>query len=84
MPGLTILGAAGIPKVESSHGLKIDLETNDVIAEHVGFLIDPGQGSTAGSRSPWDWAKSYAPRCPKSDVVTKDFATRVLRPRRGD
>ncbi|MCE9660439.1 MAG: hypothetical protein K8R60_17900 [Burkholderiales bacterium] len=61
----------------------VDLQTNEVIAERTGFLMDPGQGSTSGSRSPWAWAKSYGPRCPQIDVSTKDFVTRVLKARRG-
>jgi len=58
----------------------IDLQTNEVIAKRVGYLIDTGQGSTAGFRSPWGWAQSYAPRCPQVDVHLKDFVANILQP----
>ena len=31
----------------------IDLKTNEVVAERIGYMIDRGQGVTAGGRSPW-------------------------------
>lgn len=40
----------------------IDLQTNQVIAERVGYMFDPGLGSTAGFRSPWLQAADTA--CP--------------------
>ena len=40
----------------------IDLQTNEVIAERIGYMIDRGQGNTAGGRSPWLLAASNA--CP--------------------
>lgn len=40
----------------------IDLETNEVIAERIGYMIDRGQGITAGGRSPWLLAAQNA--CP--------------------
>lgn len=40
----------------------IDLETNEVIAERIGYMIDRGQGATAGGRSPWLLAAGTA--CP--------------------
>lgn len=40
----------------------IDLQTNEVIAERIGYMIDGGQGATAGGRSPWLLAASSA--CP--------------------
>lgn len=40
----------------------IDLKTNEVIAERIGYMIDGGQGDTAGGRSPWLLAASVA--CP--------------------
>jgi hypothetical protein len=59
----------------------VDLKTNEVIAEQAGFLIDPGQGNTAGFRSPWGWARSYSKACPPltSDHNTK-FVFKVLQP----
>jgi hypothetical protein len=58
----------------------IDLQTNEVIAERIGYLIDTGQGSTAGFRDPWGWAQTYAPRCPSIDKRTWDFSIFVLHP----
>jgi hypothetical protein len=40
----------------------IDLQTNEVIAERRGYMIDPGQGETSGGRSPWLIAANNA--CP--------------------
>lgn len=40
----------------------IDLQTNEVIAERIGYMVDWAQGSTAGFRSPWLFAADYA--CP--------------------
>jgi hypothetical protein len=40
----------------------IDLQTNEVIAERVGYMMDRGLGSTAGFRSPWGYALRNA--CP--------------------
>ena len=40
----------------------IDLKNSEVIGERVGYMMDPGQGSSAGFRSPWLVAHSFA--CP--------------------
>ncbi len=40
----------------------IDLETNEVIAERIGYMMDRGQGSRAGDRQPWLLAAANA--CP--------------------
>lgn len=40
----------------------IDLKTNEVVAERIGYLMDRGQGSLAGFRSPWVLAACNA--CP--------------------
>ncbi len=66
----------------------IDLQTNEVIAERVGFMMDRGLGSTAGFRSPWGFAHDVA--CPEPrrvsdgrayrDQNTPIFASKVLRP----
>jgi hypothetical protein len=62
----------------------IDLQTNEVIGQRVGYIIDPGQGSTAGSRSPWGWAKAHAPSCPAVHATTLEFAVRVIKPTEGE
>jgi hypothetical protein len=40
----------------------VDLETNEVIAERIGYMMDWAQGSGAGQRSPWLFAADNA--CP--------------------
>ncbi len=40
----------------------IDLETNEVMAERIGYMVDRYQGSRAGGRRPWLFAADYA--CP--------------------
>jgi len=40
----------------------IDLQTNEIIAERVGYMMDWAQGSRAGGRSPWLFAADTA--CP--------------------
>jgi hypothetical protein len=69
----------------------VDLQTNEVMAERIGYMMDPGQGSNSGGRSPWLSAADYA--CPDfrwsgerqsgfSYQVgqTRKFATKVLKP----
>ena len=59
----------------------IDLQTNKVIAERVGYMVDRGQGSQAGFRSPWLLAQETS--CPPSDRLvprTRTFVQSVLRP----
>jgi hypothetical protein len=40
----------------------VDLQTNEVIAERIGYMMDQGQGSTAGFTVPWQMARRTA--CP--------------------
>lgn len=58
----------------------IDIKKNEIVAERLGYLMDTGQGSTAGDRDPWGWARSYAPRCPQKIESAADFALRVIYP----
>ncbi len=66
----------------------IDLQTNQVMAERIGYMIDFGQGNESGGRSPWLLALNYAcPAFPKdgggranTDVQTKKFVVQVLIP----
>jgi hypothetical protein len=69
----------------------IAMQTNEVIAERTGYMIDRGQGSQIGGRSPWAFARDSA--CPAYrsatdgrayfDPVSAQFAQRVLRPSTG-
>ena len=64
----------------------IDLQTNEVIAERIGYMVDWAQGSQAGGRSPWLLATRQA--CPKflgehfSTQIgqTEKFVEKVLKP----
>jgi len=40
----------------------LDLSTGEVIAERIGYMMDPGQGNNSAGRSPWLIAASHA--CP--------------------
>jgi hypothetical protein len=40
----------------------IDLQTNEVIAERIGYMMDRGQGNDSGGRAPWLFAADHA--CP--------------------
>ncbi len=40
----------------------IELSTKSVLAERIGYMMDPGQGASGGGRSPWLIAAGYA--CP--------------------
>lgn len=65
----------------------IDLQSNEVIAERLGYMMDPGQGSRGGGRAPWQMAVSHA--CPAFPGVhsqaqigqTDRFVEKVLLPR---
>jgi hypothetical protein len=66
----------------------IDLKTNEVIAERIGYMIDKGQGSEAGFRQPWRFAAYNA--CPAFPTIndrnvkqagqTRNFVEKVLTP----
>ena len=74
----------------------IDLQTNEVIAERVGYMMDPGQGNRAGGRAPWAFATATAcpsflrnfktvhtsPVPPSQLYQTLDFVEKVLIPKR--
>lgn len=67
----------------------LDLQTNEVMAERIGYMMDRGQGSTSGGRSPWLLAASHA--CPAFPTdpgghayqtdQTHDFVVKALRPK---
>ncbi len=40
----------------------VDIQTNEVIAERIGYMMDAGQGNTAGGSEPWERATNRA--CP--------------------
>ena len=64
----------------------IDLKTDAVMAERIGFMMDRGQGNTSGGRSPWLLAERTAcPEFPKTSgghpfkgYQTRNFVEKVL------
>jgi hypothetical protein len=73
----------------------IDLQTNEVIAKRVGYMMDLGLGSTAGFRSPWSLARreNSCPPLPRDRVSGQsypreqektDFLFKVLQPTKGE
>jgi hypothetical protein len=62
----------------------IDLQTREVVAERTGYLMNTRRGRIEYSNDSWAWARLYAPRCPKRDERTWDFASKRLRPSNGE
>jgi hypothetical protein len=72
----------------------VDLQSNEVIAERVGYMMDRGLGSKAGFRSPWGLAQQYA--CPEFQTIgpsdprrtrgaeNRRFITKALQPSTGE
>ncbi|MDT9000312.1 hypothetical protein RQP53_13645 [Paucibacter sp. APW11] len=56
----------------------IDLQTQEVIAERIGYMVDWAQGSRAGGRQPWTFAADNA--CPAFD---SDYPTRPVKNQSG-
>jgi hypothetical protein len=68
----------------------IDLQTNEIIAERIGYMMDRGLGDKSGFRNPWAFAEQYAcpefrqigpsdPRRGRSYNETAIFITKVLK-----
>lgn len=69
----------------------VDLQTREVIAERIGYMIDAGQGSMGGGRQPWTHARSHG--CPPLTEpagnetrigFTRRFVESVLRVKSGE
>jgi hypothetical protein len=65
----------------------IDLQSNEVIAERIGYMMDVGQGDTSAGRSPWQSAASYSCQAFKPPYAfadqrrqTQRFVVKVLVP----
>ncbi len=65
----------------------IDLQTKEVMAERIGYMMDRGQGDRGGGRSPWLFAADNA--CPEfaprhgstaQPLQTENFVENVLKP----
>lgn len=69
----------------------IDLETNEVVAERIGYMMDRGQGAlgTGGTHPAWSRAMRHAcPAFPKNrdgrpfhDAQTQTFVAKILKPK---
>jgi hypothetical protein len=71
----------------------VDLVTNEIIAERIGYMFDAGQGSRGGGRSPWLFAFDHAcpsflarskkpgPAAPLALYQTARFVEKVLQPK---
>ncbi len=57
----------------------IDLETNEVMAERIGYMVDKGLGATGGGRHPWSYARQWS--CPLTPlpVSSREFVEKVLK-----
>jgi hypothetical protein len=71
----------------------IDLQTNKLVAKRVGYMMDPGLGSTAGFRDPWGFARYNScpeqPKLPDGRPVSREdekkaFVFKVLQPTKGE
>jgi hypothetical protein len=65
----------------------VDLQSSEVIAERIGYMMDRGLGSTFNGRSPWLFAERSA--CPAFDeghrgAEGRRFVHRVLQPTKGE
>jgi Tfp pilus assembly protein PilE len=70
----------------------VDLQTNEVIAERIGYMFDSGLGDQGGGRAPWAFAAWNA--CPPFDKSasgnpvkssrSRAFVLRVLTPTQGE
>ena len=57
----------------------VDQESGAIVAERIGFLIEPALGSRAGQRRPWLSAKSKSNTCPEAhDWTDRWFVLSVL------
>lgn len=64
----------------------LDLSDNSIVAERIGFLIEPRFGSTEGQRRPWMTARgpnTTCPAIPSVDLLNRLFVLKVLRPAQG-
>ena len=61
----------------------VDLSTNEVLGERIGYVLEPGFGSTAGARRPWLFAEGVAcPTIKRNVAIDRLFVQKILRPSR--
>lgn len=58
-----------------------DRSSNSIVAERIGYMIEPGFGSGAGHRRPWLAGRGPRSTCPEAhDYSNRWFIFKVLRP----
>ena len=58
-----------------------DMDTDEIVAERVGFFIESGFGSNAGARTPWQSSKGDMTTCPVFHSFSdQDFLFKALIP----
>jgi hypothetical protein len=58
-----------------------DLMTGEVLGERIGYVLEPGFGSTSGGRRPWLLAQNVAcPPIKRNAAIDRLFVQKVLRP----
>lgn len=78
--------------IAGSRILVTDLQTNELLAERIGYVFDPALGDKSGGRQPWAYAAYTAcpgfPRLhgqyPHQWGLTRNFAELVLKPVGGE
>lgn len=61
-----------------------DTSTKEVLAEKIWYSVEPGQGSTAGFRAPWGFAKTCPLHIGWSGGSTRFFVDQVLKIKKGE
>ena len=61
-----------------------DTQTNQILAEKTWYSLEPGQGSTAGFRSPWGFAITCPSLTGWRGGATRMFVDQVLKPKKED
>jgi hypothetical protein len=61
----------------------LDLEANETMAEFTRYVIDPGQGSREGQRTPWLFAKGCGMNTSYGTHSSRLFVDQVLKPMKG-
>jgi len=66
--------------VASSTVKVIDLQTQETLGEFIRYVIEPGQGSVAGQRTPWLFANGCNMKTSYGSYSSRLFVDQVLKP----
>ncbi len=61
-----------------------DTSNNEVLAQKTWYSVEPGQGSKAGARVPWGFARTCPLHVGTSDGMTRFFVDQILKPKKGE